>query len=195
MTTAVDADDTRAAREGFLARIALGFTLWAERWFPDAYVFVALAVILVSLAALGNGAPPQAIAKAFGDGFWSLIPFTMQMTFVVIGGYVAASSPPVARLIQRSGSHPWRRPERHRLRGLRHHAGLAPELGFQPHFRRASGAGAGTARRSHDGLPRRWRRCLSRPRRDLGAGLKFVRRSACSRTRQACPSRSCRSPG
>ena len=100
MTTAVDADDTRAAREGFLARIALGFTLWAERWFPDAYVFVALAVILVSLAALGNGAPPQAIAKAFGDGFWSLIPFTMQMTFVVIGGYVAASSPPVARLIR-----------------------------------------------------------------------------------------------
>ena len=99
-TTAVDPDDTRAAREGFLARIALGFTIWAERWFPDAYVFVALAVILVSLAALGNGAPPQAIAKAFGDGFWSLIPFTMQMTFVVIGGYVAASSPPVARLIR-----------------------------------------------------------------------------------------------
>jgi short-chain fatty acids transporter len=100
MTTADGSNNTHAVREGVLARIALGFTNWAERWFPDAYVFVALAVILVSLAAFANGAPPQAIAKTFGDGFWSLIPFTMQMTFVVIGGYVAASSPPVARLIQ-----------------------------------------------------------------------------------------------
>ncbi len=99
--TAVDGTHDRpASRDGFLARIALGFTGWAERWFPDAYVFAALAVIVVSLAALANGATPQAIAKSFGDGFWSLITFTMQMAFVVIGGYVAASSPPVAKLIR-----------------------------------------------------------------------------------------------
>ena len=106
MKTANGADDAPAAREGFLARLALGFTGWAERWFPDAYVFAALAVILVSVAALTNGAKPLAVAKAFGDGFWSLITFTMQMAFVVIGGYVAASSPPVARLIQRLASIP-----------------------------------------------------------------------------------------
>jgi short-chain fatty acids transporter len=87
--------------EGFLARTALGFTRWAERWFPDAYIFAALAVGLVGVAALANGAAPLAIAKAFGDGFWTLIPFTMQMAFVAISGYVVASSPPVARLIQR----------------------------------------------------------------------------------------------
>lgn len=92
--------DARTVREGFLARAALAFTNWAERWFPDAYVFVALAVVLVSLATLANGAAPQAIAKAFGDGFWSLITFTMQMAFVTIGGYVLASSPPVAKLIR-----------------------------------------------------------------------------------------------
>ena len=46
-----------------------------------------------------NGAPPVAVAVAFGDGFWSLITFTMQMVMVVIGGYVVASSPPAARLI------------------------------------------------------------------------------------------------
>jgi short-chain fatty acids transporter len=88
-------------KEGFLARVALGFTRWAERWFPDAYIFAALAVILVSVAALANGSAPLAVAKAFGDGFWTLIPFTMQMAFVAISGYVVASSPPVARLIQR----------------------------------------------------------------------------------------------
>ena len=88
------------AKEGVLARIALGFTGWAERWFPDAYIFAALAVVLVSVAALVNGAPPLAVAKSFGDGFWSLITFTMQMAFVVISGYVAASSPPAAKLIR-----------------------------------------------------------------------------------------------
>ena len=52
-------------------------------------------------------APRQsATAQAFGDGFWSLIPFTMQMSFIIIGGYVVASSPPVARLIERLAALP-----------------------------------------------------------------------------------------
>src|SRR5437879_9087536 len=37
----------------------------------------------------------------FGQGFWSLIPFTMQMAMIIIGGYVVAVSPPVSRIIQR----------------------------------------------------------------------------------------------
>jgi short-chain fatty acids transporter len=82
-----------------LARSALRLSDWAERWFPDAYIFAALGVIIVAVAAMAFGGGPQATAIAFGDGFWTLIPFTMQMAFVVIGGYVVATSPPVARLI------------------------------------------------------------------------------------------------
>ena len=82
-------------------RAALRCAAFAERWFPDAYVFAALGVVLVAIAALLAGATPQATAGAFGKGFWSLIPFTMQMAFVVIGGYVVATAPVVARLIQR----------------------------------------------------------------------------------------------
>ncbi len=67
--------------------------------FPDAYVFVALAVAVVAAAALINGAPAVAVAASFGDGFWSLIIFTMQMVMVVVSGYVVASSPPAAKLI------------------------------------------------------------------------------------------------
>src|SRR6202521_4692967 len=85
--------------EAALARLGLRFTNWAERWFPDAYVFVCLAVAVVASAAMLNGAAPMAVAKAFGDGFWSLITFTMQMAIVAIGGYVVASSPPAAKLI------------------------------------------------------------------------------------------------
>jgi short-chain fatty acids transporter len=85
---------------GWLSRVALRSCAWAERWFPDAWVFAALAVVLVSLAAIARGAAPMAAAGAFGEGFWSLIPFTMQMCFIIIGGYVVAASPPLARAIE-----------------------------------------------------------------------------------------------
>lgn len=87
------------ATEGWMARAALRSAAWAERWFPDAWVFAALGVILIAAVVLAFGATPAATVNAFGDGFWSLIPFTMQMTFVVIGGYVVASAPIVARFI------------------------------------------------------------------------------------------------
>src|SRR5690348_7695322 len=109
MTPAEDTAAAGAARrsptsidpsgEAALARVGLRFTDWAERWFPDAYVFVCLAVAVVAAAALLNGATPMAVAKSFGDGFWSLITFTMQMAMIVIGGYVVATSPPAAKLI------------------------------------------------------------------------------------------------
>lgn len=89
-----------------LERIALRCCAWSERWVPDAYVFAALAVVIVAVAAMVLGASPIQTAQAFGDGFWSLIPFTMQMSFIIIGGYVVAGSPPVARLIDRLAALP-----------------------------------------------------------------------------------------
>lgn len=89
------------AQERPLARFALMCSNFAERWFPDAWVFAALAVLVVALGAMAMGGSPAATAGAFGDGFWSLIPFTLQMAFVVIAGYVVASSPPAAALIAR----------------------------------------------------------------------------------------------
>ena len=86
-------------RNGLLARAGMRLADVCERWFPDAWVFAALGVVLVAVAAFAFGATPVATVNAFGDGFWSLIPFTMQMAFVVIGGYVVATAPAVARLI------------------------------------------------------------------------------------------------
>jgi short-chain fatty acids transporter len=78
---------------------AQSVTRWAEKWFPDAYIFAALAVIIVAGGAWSIGAPITQVGIAFGDGFWSLIPFTMQMAMVAISGYVLAVSPPAAKLI------------------------------------------------------------------------------------------------
>jgi short-chain fatty acids transporter len=99
-TTSTVVQGASAERESALARLAIAFTAWAERWFPDAFIFVAIGVVVVSLGAMINGASPAAVSQAFGNGFWSLITFTMQMAFIVIGGYVVATSAPAQRLIR-----------------------------------------------------------------------------------------------
>ena len=48
-------------QEGVLVRMAIAFTTWSERWFPDAFIFVAIAVVVVSLAALANGVAAHAL--------------------------------------------------------------------------------------------------------------------------------------
>ncbi len=84
---------------GILARIGAWLADWSERWFPDAYVFAAIAVVVVCIAALFMGRSPAQISIDFGKSFWSLTTFTLQMAFVVIGGYIVAVAPPVKRLI------------------------------------------------------------------------------------------------
>jgi short-chain fatty acids transporter len=89
-----------------LASIALRCCAWSERWFPDAFSFAVLAVAIVAIGAVSIGAAPAAVAQGFGTGFWSLIPFTMQMSFIIIGGYVTADSPPIAALVRRLAAVP-----------------------------------------------------------------------------------------
>ena len=85
---------------GTLEKLAAAVTRWSERWFPDAYIFAAIAVVVVGLGAMASGASVKAVGISFGDGFWSLIPITMQMAVVAISGYVVAASPPASRLIR-----------------------------------------------------------------------------------------------
>jgi short-chain fatty acids transporter len=98
----------RSARTdgGILIRLGMGLADWAERWFPDALVFAMGAIVIVFTAGLLVGSTATDLVGYFGDGFWGLIPFTMQMVMIIIGGYVVASSPPVARLIRRLAAVP-----------------------------------------------------------------------------------------
>ena len=79
---------------------------FCERWFPDAFVFALAAIVLVFLAGVSIGVAPSVLVAEFGGGFWSLVNFTMQMALVIIGGFVVASSPPVARLTSRLAAIP-----------------------------------------------------------------------------------------
>ena len=103
-------------------------------------------------AAVCIGAAPLSIAESFGSGFWSLIPFTMQMTFIIIGGYVIADSPPVAALVRRLAAIPRTGRGAVALVALFSATCVLDPLGLQPGVLRLAGARAGAARRFADGL-------------------------------------------
>ena len=86
---------------GPIARMALALTDWTERWVPDAFVFALLGTLIVVIA--GVTATPSSLAQvvdAWGRGFWELIPFTLQMSLVIITGHVLATSRPMGRVIR-----------------------------------------------------------------------------------------------
>ncbi len=85
-----------------IARIANAFTLWAQRWVPDAYVIaVLLTAVVFALAVGAGGATPLEAVDAWGGGFWELLQFGMQMCVIMLGGYVLAQTKPVAVLLDR----------------------------------------------------------------------------------------------
>lgn len=84
-----------------LARAGARLASFCERWFPDAFVFALAAIVIVFLSGLSIGIPASKLASEFGGGFWSIVNFTMQMAIIIIGGFVVASSPPVARITAR----------------------------------------------------------------------------------------------
>jgi short-chain fatty acids transporter len=85
-----------------LERAGLAIAAWSEKWFPDAWVFALLGVVVVFVFGVLIGESPAKLAIEGGKSFWSLIPFTMQMALVIIGGYVVATAPPVHWLIRRA---------------------------------------------------------------------------------------------
>jgi short-chain fatty acids transporter len=98
--------DFSGSDAGLLERMALRITDWSERWYPDAFVFAVMAVVVVAAGCLAIGASPKSIALSFGDGFWSLIPFTLQVCVGVVIGYVVAHSGPAAWLIAKLATVP-----------------------------------------------------------------------------------------
>ena len=96
----------RPITETALARFGLALANWSERWFPEPLVFALAGVIIVFILGLLLGQPPGKLAIEGGKNFWTLVPFTMQMVMIIIGGYVVASTPLVRSLIQKLATIP-----------------------------------------------------------------------------------------
>jgi len=95
-----------------------GLTRWTERWIPDALVIVIILSAVAYILALIWGFKPEVglgtraykSIQAWGNGFWVLLEFAMQMCLIMMTGYILACSAPVRWLM--NGISGWSNPEK-----------------------------------------------------------------------------------
>jgi len=95
-----------------------GLTRWTERWIPDAIVIVIVLSAVAYILALIWGFKPEVglgtraykSIQAWGNGFWVLLEFAMQMCLIMMTGYILACSAPVRWLM--NGISGWSNPEK-----------------------------------------------------------------------------------
>ncbi|MBK5934977.1 short-chain fatty acids transporter [Rhodovulum imhoffii] len=69
-----------------------------DRYLPDPFIFVIVLTIVAVAAAIGvQGQGPLSVVRMWGDGFWNLLSFSMQMLLVLVTGFMLASTPVVRR--------------------------------------------------------------------------------------------------
>lgn len=76
------------------------FNTLAGRYLPDAYIFaLILTIIVFGLGVLVAGKSPSEMTMYWGNGFWNLLAFSMQMAMILLAGFALAKSEPVKRLL------------------------------------------------------------------------------------------------
>lgn len=81
-----------------LQKLAKPLVSLVDRYLPDPYIFVLLLTIVVFAAAMFvEQKTPLEVVNYWGDGFWALLTFSMQMLLVLVAGFMLASSPPVKK--------------------------------------------------------------------------------------------------
>ncbi len=78
--------------------ISRGLTAFVGRFLPDPLVFAILLIILTFILGITlTPSTPMDMVNMFGDGFWNLLAFSMQMALVLVTGHALASSPLLRR--------------------------------------------------------------------------------------------------
>ena len=65
------------------------------RIIPDAMSTAVLMLVLLALAALGTGNSATTVMDAFYRGLWMLLPFTMQMTLILVLSSTLGADPTI----------------------------------------------------------------------------------------------------
>lgn len=76
-----------------------------RRYLPDPFVLaVLLTFVTFLLGIFVTDTTPIALIDHWGNSFWGLLPFTIQMVLVLVTGYVLAVAPPVHSLLEKLAS-------------------------------------------------------------------------------------------
>jgi short-chain fatty acids transporter len=85
-----------------LNRVSKPFVRLVERYLPDPYIFVLLLTLAAFIAAMVvEGQSPAAVVTMWGEGFWNLLTFSMQMLLVLVTGFMLANTPLVKGMLDR----------------------------------------------------------------------------------------------
>lgn len=80
--------------KAFVNTSANFFDRLMRRYTPDPFILTLILTVLAFLAGvLTTSTTPRQMVGYWGDSFWKLVPFTMQMTMIFIGGYILAATP------------------------------------------------------------------------------------------------------
>jgi short-chain fatty acids transporter len=72
-----------------------------ERWLPDPFVLVLLLTLVVFVAGMAvERQGPLQMIEHWGNGFWNLLSFAMQMVLILVTGWVLASTPFFRRILE-----------------------------------------------------------------------------------------------
>jgi short-chain fatty acids transporter len=83
-----------------LQRLAGALTSWSTRWVPDAWIIaVILSVITYILGLIFTKSTPYELVQYWGNGFWILLSFAMQMCLIIVTGYILATTPLFSRML------------------------------------------------------------------------------------------------
>ncbi len=85
-----------------LERAAQLMASLVDKYLPDPYIFVLILSLFAFAAAMvfeGHG--PMEVIEMWGNGFWSLLIFSMQMLLVLVTGFMLASTPLVRGILNR----------------------------------------------------------------------------------------------
>lgn len=86
-------EKTLNEKKGFFKKFTAGCVYIMQRYLPDPFIFCALLTFLVfGGALLLTKISFMQLTKAWVDGFWSLLGFSMQMALVLVTGHAMASS-------------------------------------------------------------------------------------------------------
>ncbi|WP_153395559.1 short-chain fatty acid transporter [Ornithinicoccus halotolerans] len=82
-------------------------TSLSRRYIPNPFIFaIILSAVVYLLGLLLTPSGPVEMVLHWGDGFWELLTFSMQMVAILLFGYVLASSPPARRVVRWAASLP-----------------------------------------------------------------------------------------
>ncbi|WP_176142432.1 short-chain fatty acid transporter [Halobacillus hunanensis] len=85
-----------------LRSMTLFFNRLVQRYLPDAFLFAIILTFVVFVLGIGfTGSSPAEMVKYWGNGFWDLLAFAMQMSLIVVTGYILANSPMIKSLLTR----------------------------------------------------------------------------------------------